>query len=105
MPTRVPPPTDTNIMLGEMRAQLRELIHQGNNQAMKNDAVARTLAKLEAIPDDIAEIKRRLTELETEKSRREGALGFGAVILRSPLLAWLFAAAVIVWESVKGHGR
>lgn len=105
MPTRAPSDPDTAMLLGEMKGQLRELVHQGNNQAMKNDAVARALTKLESIPDDITEIKNRLTALETERNRRDGALGLGGAMLRSPVLAWLFAAGVIVLEWLRGHGR
>ena len=72
MPARAPSDPDTAMMLGEMRGQLRELIHQGNNQAMKNDAVARALAKLESIPEQLTKIESRLDALETDKSRREG---------------------------------
>ena len=84
MPARAPSDPDTAMMLGEMRGQLRELIHQGNNQAMKNDAVAKALAKLESIPDQLTKIEQRLTALETDKNRRDGAYGFGGAVLRSP---------------------
>jgi hypothetical protein len=96
---------DMAMMLGEMKGQLRELIHQGNNQAMKNDAVARTLAKLEGMPDQLTEIERRLTTLETDKDRRDGRDGLWSALIRSPLVAWLFAAAVIGWTWLKGHGQ
>ena len=105
MPARAPSDPDTAMMLGEMRGQLRELIHQGNNQAMKNDAVAKALAKLESIPDQLTKIEQRLTALETDKNRRDGAYGFGGAVLRSPLVAWLLAAAVVVFEWIKRHGQ
>ena len=46
-----------------------------------------------------------LTALETDKNRRDGAYGFGGAVLRSPLVAWLLAAAVVVFEWIKRHGQ
>lgn len=98
-------PIDTSMamMLGEVRGQLRELVHQGNDQNMKNDAVARSLAKLESVPEDIAEIKNRLTALENERSRREGAAGALGAILKSPALGWFVGAATTVWLYITGR--
>lgn len=93
----------TAMMLGEVRGQLRELVHQGNNQAMKNDAVARTLAKLESVPDDIAEIKNRLTALETERARRESERGMFIAVMRSPALGWFVGALTTVWLYLTGR--
>lgn len=105
MPSRAPSDPETAMMLGEMRGQLRELIHNQNNQVMKNDAIARALAKLESLPEDIAEIKDRLTALERDKDRRDGAMGFGSWLLKSPVVAWLMAAAVVVWTWLRGQGQ
>lgn len=104
MTARTPSP-DTAIMLGEMRGQLRELIHTLNNQVMKNDANAKIIAQLESLPADISEIKTRLTALEADKNRRDGAVGLGAWLLRSPLVAWILAGAVIGWTWLRGHGQ
>lgn len=65
MPSRAPSDPDTAMALGEIRGQLREIIHTMRNEEMKNDALARTIAKLENVPDDIVEIKKRLTALAT----------------------------------------
>ena len=105
MPARAPSDPDTAMALGEIRGQLREIIHSMRNEEMKNDALAKTIAKLESVPDDIAEIKSRLTTLERDKDRRDGAVGLGGALLRSPVVAWIFAAAVVAWEWVKGHGQ
>lgn len=112
MTARAPSDPDTALLLGEVRGQLRELIHTLNNQVMKNDATARAIAKLETLPDDIAEIKtelakmnRRVAALEGKEHRRDGERGLLATALRSPLLAWVFAAAVIVLEWLKRNGQ
>lgn len=54
-------PNDPNalLLLGEIRGQLRELIHTGNNNSAKLDALGLRVAALEA-----------------DKNRRDGAFGF-----------------------------
>lgn len=99
------PDTNTALMLGEMRAQLRELIHQGNNQAMKNDAVARILSKLETIPEDIADIKERLTTLENDRLKRDTERGLLATLARSPVVGWLAGFGLALWAWWKGQGQ
>ena len=103
MPSRANPLADPAAAeaIGEVRGQLRELIHSVNNQGMQNEAIGKALAKLESVPDQLAKIENRLTQLETDKHRRDGAMGLGGALLRSPLLAWVFAAAVIAWTWVK----
>jgi hypothetical protein len=100
---RHPAPSDpgTAFFLGKIEGQLRELIHNQNNEAMKNAAIGEKVSKLEGVPDDIAEIKQRLTALETAEHRREGATGVFQAILRSPTIAWLVAAAGLVWVAFK----
>ncbi len=105
MTTRAPSDPESAMILGELRGQLREMVHNLNNQAMKNDATAKIIAKLESVPDDISEIKDRLTALERDKDRRDGAMGFGIWLVRSPLVAWLSAGALIAWTWLKGHGQ
>lgn len=109
---RAPADPDAAMILGELRGQLRELIHNQNNEAQKGVARDEKLTKLSAVPDDIAEIKkavgsidRRLTHLEADKSRREGERGVLNTMMKSPLLAWIFAAAVIAWTWIKGDAQ
>jgi hypothetical protein len=74
------------LLLGEIRGQLRELIHTGNNTAAKIDALAL-----------------RVSALETDKNRREGAVSMWTMILKSPALAWLVGAAVTAWAILSGR--
>ncbi len=97
------PDTNTAMMLGEMRAQLRELVHQGNNQVQKNDAVARTIAQLESIPKDIAEIKDRLTTLETDRTRRDSERSVITAFMQSRALGWIVGAVTTVWLYITGR--
>jgi hypothetical protein len=84
MPTRQPQ-DDTMLILGEIRGQLRELIHNSNNNAAKLDALAI-----------------RVAALEGEKNRREGATGIIATVLKSPLIGWIVGAGFTVWALVTG---
>jgi hypothetical protein len=74
------------LLLGEIRGQLRELIHSTNNNASKLDALAI-----------------RVSTLESDKSRREGASNVLQVVLRSPALAWLISAAITAWAVLSGR--
>ena len=84
MPPRQP--EDVMLILGEIRGQLRELIHSGNNNSQKLDALAL-----------------RVAALEGEQARRAGANGLVQAILKSPLLAWIMAAIVAVMVWLKDH--
>lgn len=111
MPDRQQTPADpgTAFQLGKIEGQLRELIHTQNNQVMKGDAMAGKIGKLETLPDDLAEIKTvlakvdvRLTALETDKHRRDGAGALGAWLLRTPLLGWVVGIGAVGWAAWKG---
>jgi hypothetical protein len=79
------PQDDTMLILGEIRGQLRELIHTGNNTSSKVDALGI-----------------RVAALEGEKDRREGASGVLTTILKSPLIGWLTGAAISAWAILTG---
>jgi hypothetical protein len=49
------------MILGEMRGQLREVVHTLNNQTMKLDALTREVVALGPIAAEIAQMKTRLT--------------------------------------------
>src|SRR4051794_9268529 len=70
---------DTGIVLilGEIRGQMRELIHSTNATGLKIDALAA-----------------RVSALEAEHNRRQGASNVVRVLLRSPVLGWLVGVSV-----------
>ena len=76
---------NTAMILGEIRGQLRELIHTGNNNAMKLDALGV-----------------RVMQLETERARTDGASGVLYTILKSPTIGWLVGAAISAWAILTG---
>ena len=90
------------MILGEVRGQLREIIHTMNNERLKQDELARALSKLEGVPERLEKIERRIGDLEVLRHRRDGASGVMAAVLRSPALAWLIGAAATVWALLHG---
>ena len=80
----LPGDLDTGMLLGEMRGQLREPIHQNASTAMKIDSLMEQSVAMRGIPA-------RLTALETEKHMRAGAKGLGEWLMRTPILGWLMA--------------
>lgn len=77
---------NTLLLLGEIRGQLRELIHNSNNNSQKLDALAI-----------------RVTALESDKNRREGAQGVFHTLLKSPALGWLIGGATMIWAFLTGR--
>lgn len=76
-------PTEPNalLLLGEIRGQLRELIHNANGNSMKLDALAV-----------------RVQALERAKDRQEGALGLFQWFLRNwpAVFGFLLLMAVVL---------
>lgn len=74
--------TDIHIMLGEMRGQLREVVHTMNNTSQKIDALTREVIEVKGIAVTIAAMDVRLTAveakvdgLEIDRNQRDGAVG------------------------------
>lgn len=96
---------DTKGEIGEIRGQLREVVHNLNNVSQKLDAIALKTATNNNIPSEIAELKVRVTALEDSENQRKGAVNLGAWLLKTPLVAWVAAAGLAVWAFFKGHGQ
>lgn len=97
---------ETARLLGEIQGQLRELNHSSANRAQEAAAFARQLAKLEVVPEQIARIEGRLLTMEFDKYKRDGAMGIGAWLLKSPVVAWVISAGVTAWAFLtKGAGQ
>lgn len=73
---------DTNIalLLGEIRGQLKELIHTNNNMAMEVKALAIRVSALEAV-----------------EQHRAGASNLAKMFMNSPVVGWLAAAGVALY--------
>lgn len=74
------------VLLGEIKGQLRELIHIGNNNAQ-------ALLALTA----------RVSSLEQHEHRREGASSVFQAVVRSPAVGWLAAGAGALWALLTGR--
>lgn len=88
--------------LGELRGQLRELIHNVNSMTIKIDSLAEKSAQSHDHPTEIVSIKERLSALEIAEQKRDGAFSLGRLILKSPLLAWVAAGLFLVYAKFKG---
>lgn len=102
---RSPTPADpeTAIAVGEIRAQLRELIHGQVNDRAWREAATKILAKLEDLPEAIEKISIRIERLEHERAERAGASNVWVTALKSPALGWLIGAVTTVWAFVTGR--
>ena len=96
-------PTETmTLMLGEMRGQLRELVHGQNNTASKVDALGHELAKISNLPAEIAELRIRVADLEKDRNKRDGAMGFGSWLLSTRFVGWLVGIGALAWAALHG---
>ena len=77
--------TGIALLLGEIRGQMRELIHSTNSAGMKIDALAA-----------------RVSALEAEHNRRQGATNLLQALLKSPAFGWLVGIAVSAWAILSG---
>lgn len=99
------------LMLGEMKGQMRELIHNFNNLAQRVEDLIRTVDRTAHLPAaveenkaDIAALGVRVTALEALENQRKGAITLGAALMKTvPYLipaGVLGAAAVLVGKAV-----
>ena len=78
--------TGIALLLGEIRGQMRELIHSTNTAGMKIDALAA-----------------RVSALEAEHNRRQGASNVVQALLKSPAFGWLVGIAASAWAILSGR--
>lgn len=99
------------LMLGEMKGQMRELIHNFNNLAQRVEDLIRTVDRTAHLPAaveenkaDIAALGVRVTALEALENQRKGAITLGTALIK--IVPWLVpagvcgAAAVLVGKAV-----
>lgn len=91
-----------DMILGELRGQMREVIHGMNNLSSKVDGLSREVIGLGSLAGEMADMKSRIAVLEIGHNRREGATGILAALLKSPALGWLVGAAITAWAILTG---
>lgn len=79
------------LAVGEMRGQLREMIHQQGGMAQKIDFLTEK-ALLAPTATQIADLAKRVDALEGINDRNDGAKGVFSAILQSRFAAWVAAA-------------
>jgi hypothetical protein len=95
-------PDQNSMVLGEVRGQMREVVHSMNNLSMKFDGLSREVVGLGILAGAVAKLELKVAALEVEKNRRDGASGFAGLLLKSPALGWLVGAAVSAWAILTG---
>lgn len=97
------------LAVGEMRGQMRELIHTNNNMAMKVEGLTEKVLLAQALPaevarlaDHLAIVAARIDKLEGINDRNDGAKGVFAAILQSRFAAWAAAAVAVAYAAIKG---
>lgn len=90
------------MILGEMRGQLREVVHSMNNLNGKVDGLTREVIALATMASEIGALKAKVEALEADKNRHDGANGLIGTIMKSPALGWLVGAAITAWAILTG---
>lgn len=93
------------MILGEMRGQLREVVHSMNNLTQKFDGLTREVIGLAGLGSIVAALQKSVAELEKDRDRRDGATGTIAAILKSPLIGWIVGLAITGFAILKGWVR
>lgn len=100
MPTRSESSAiNQDMILGELRGQVRELVHSVNNLNGKFDGLTREVIALGPLAVQIAEIKAKVEALELASNQQAGAKNLAVWFLQSPLIGWIAAivALALAW--------
>jgi hypothetical protein len=96
------------LAVGEMRGQMRELIHAQNNMAMKLEGLTEKVLLAQALPaevarlgDVVAGVSARVDALEAVNDRQDGAKGVLATLLGSKAFGVLVSATLVLYASIK----
>lgn len=102
--------TGLAVMVGEMRGQLRELVHTTNNVSTKIDGLTREVIAMGPLAAELAELKGEIrvanAEIATLKSKddqRRGAVGLVEFVIKywPGVLGFLLLLGVILQSNGK----
>lgn len=94
---------NNDMILGELRGQVRELVHGVNNLSGKFDALTREVIALGPIAADIQKLKDDVEELKTAGNKQSGAVATVTAILHSPVLMLIVMGAGVIWAMATGR--
>ena len=97
-----PMKANQDMILGEMRGQLREVVHSMNSLTQKFDLLSREVIGLAGLGAEMTDVKVRMIALEVDRNRRDGAVGVVETMLKSPLVGWFVGLAVTGFAIIKG---
>lgn len=97
--------TQLALAIGEMRGQVREMVHTQNNLLQQVQSMASIVIASAGLPDVVAALALRVTALEKEGNMRNGREGVIVAIARSPALGWVVGAitTLALWLTGKIH--
>lgn len=107
------PEANQNAMiLGEMRGQLREVVHSMNNLSQKFDGLTREVVALGALATIVGKLEAvaeamdaRIKRLEAQQTQVSTTANNFKAILNSPVLGWIFLVAVALWVALSEAAR
>lgn len=88
------------LALGELKGQLRELIHASNNTATKVDGIAERVFAWGDLPGAVAKLEKRIDALEAERDRQAGAMSVGAAIFNSKAFGVVVTAMLSIFGAL-----
>lgn len=102
--------------IGKITQQLKEILHDKQNSSQRNEAVARSLSKLEDMPgkldklstevaDGFKGVDTRLKRLELEQAGRESQARLWVLLLRSPAVGWAVGIVLAACAYMFGRGQ
>jgi hypothetical protein len=97
----MPEPVDEKLILGEIRGQLREVVHSQNNMNMKIDGLTREVVGFAAIAEDVGELKSDVRQLKEQRLVRQGAESTVMTIIKSPMIQYLLTIALAIYVFFK----
>lgn len=94
--------TELYTMMGELKGQMREVVHSVNNLSQKVDAITRENSHL---PGEVSDLKARVKILEEAEHRRTGATNLGLGVFKSGLFGNIVTGVVtalgVAWLVMK----
>lgn len=96
-------PENVAFAIGEIRGQMREIIHTMNNTASKVDAIGEKVILAAALPEAVNALVIRVASLEADRNRRDGATGVIGAVMKSPAFGWIVGGATTLFLALTGR--